>query len=102
MIQIYAASHYQPEMLKDAPTFVYKSLDYLKDEFSQYFKPPSDIHLNEVKQAPLPGQVIFEKLVDPMLAHLTSLFKQGLFSQVLKLTKNSYTQLEKLRSSNQL
>ena len=102
MILIYAASHYQPEMLKDAPTFVYKSLDYLKDEFSQYFKPPSDIHLNEVKQAPLPGQVIFEKLVDPMLAHLTSLFKQGLFSQVLKLTKNSYTQLEKLRSSNQL
>lgn len=34
MILIYAASHYQPEMLKDAPTFVYKSLDYLKDEFS--------------------------------------------------------------------
>lgn len=39
MILIYAASHEHPEILRDAPSFVQKSLNYLKDEYQTYFKP---------------------------------------------------------------
>jgi hypothetical protein len=44
-ILIYAASHNHPDILKDAPGFVQKSLNYLKDEYQQYFKLP-DTHLS--------------------------------------------------------
>jgi hypothetical protein len=37
MILIFAAANERPDILRDAPNFVYKSLDYLKDEYSKYF-----------------------------------------------------------------
>lgn len=53
MILLSAASVSQPGILVDAPTFVYKSLDYLKDQYSEYFitsknhkKEEDDVQMN--------------------------------------------------------
>lgn len=43
MILIYAASHSQPDLLKDAPQPVLQSLNYLMDEYAQYFKAPEGL-----------------------------------------------------------
>lgn len=51
MILIYAASNEQPDILNNAPAFVHKSLDYLKDEYSQYFiqKIPEQAKLKSIE-----------------------------------------------------
>lgn len=103
MILIYAASNERPDILNNAPSFVHKSLDYLKDEYSQYFKnSASQQKVKAVDNQKMEEEFFSEASTEEDFAivdKINNFYQMGLMTQVLKLTKNSFLQVEKSLSN---
>ncbi|TNV86907.1 hypothetical protein FGO68_gene4412 [Halteria grandinella] len=98
MILIYAASHHQPEILRDAPSPIIQSLNYLKDEYALYFKPPPENFKRKLSLqfgGPNNQEETDLTALDNQLKQIDILAKKGLLKQILVMTHNSYEQIEK-------